>query len=411
MLSLKKLIILFIVLFTYSCSNKSGSKEAVKKENSGNFFQINYERLLKNGKSVYLSEIASGVEYIPLETNSECVIGNNPQYFFTDSLIFVNNKDHILKFTRGGKFLARIGTSGRGPQEIDYIRTMSVLPEKHLLVIQKNSESKILYFSFNGLFIRSAPIPRFYYLKVLTDGNYLSYESGTSGTEKYNFLLSTEEGDTLSGVYNKNTWTNNSTRSLEMSHPFKPFYISNNQIHFKSLYNDTVYSISSNNIVPNYYVDLGKYKLPSALTPPEKVFIDQSKMLLFFKKDAYKYFYCNVFESDGNVFLTTANFHDSDIRHFVYDKDKREGCMLINETKKPSGILNDWDGSIEFWPEGNFEKNKIYMPVDVMKIKEVLSEGQPGLKFNANKNAKLRELLSGLDDTGNPVIIIVTLKN
>lgn len=407
---MKKVMVLLLLLSTYSCNNKSGSKEAKTEENNSNFFQINYESLLRNRKSVSLSEIASDIEYIPLETNSECVIANEPQYFFTDSLIFVNNNDHVLEFTRGGKFLARIGTSGRGPQEIDFIRTMSVLPDKNLIAIQKNSEPKLLYFSFDGSFIKSTSIPRFYNLKVLKDGNYLGYESGYLGSEKYNFLLTSEKGDTLSTVYNTNTWTSNSRHSLDIPHPFEPFYIINDQMHFKSLYNDTVYYISSNDIVSGYYVNLGKFRLPPELRPPEKVLLDPSKMQIFYKK-AIKYFYCNVFESAGNVFLMTANFKDTDIRHFVYDKNTRDGCMLIDEAKKSAGIINDWDGGIDFWPKGNLENNKIYMPVSIMKIKNVLSEGKSDLNINMEKNNKLKELVSGLDDTGNPIIMIVTLKN
>ena len=406
---MKKTLILLILLSGYSCDNQSGSKEALTKKNSSNFFRINYESLLKNKRIVNLSQIAKEVDYIKLETNSECVIANEPQYYFTDSLIFVNNRDHVLKFSIDGKFLGRIGTSGRGPQEIDFIRTMSVLPEEKLIAIQKNSEQKLLYFSFDGSFIKSTSIPRFYNLKVLKDGNYLGYESGNLGSEKYIFLLTNEKGDTLSTVHNTNTWTSISSRSLDIKYQFEPFYNFNDQLHFKSMYNDTVFNISSNSIVPSYFIDMGKFKLPHELRP-ERALADPAKMQKFSKK-ASEYVFCNVFESPGNVFITTANFKSSDIRYLMYNKNTRDGCLLINQNKESSGISNDWDGGIDFWPTGNIENGKIYMPASIIKIKDVLSEGKSELNFSKDKNSKLRELLSGIDDTGNPIIMVVTLKN
>ncbi len=405
---MNKLIIFLLLLSIYSCNKKSVSKEFSTERNNIKFFQIDYERLLQNTKQVQLSEIASDVNYIPLETNEECAIGNEPQYFFTDSLIFVNNTNHILKYARNGKFLGRIGISGRGPQEIDFIRTMSVIPEKNLIAIQKNSEPKLLYFSFDGSFIKSISIPRFYNLKVLTDGNYLCYESGFLGFEKFIFLLTNENGDTLSTVHNTDTWSSTSGRSLDIKFQFEPFYNFNNQLYFKSQYNDTVYGISSNKIEPCYFVNLGKYKLPPELRP-EKVMLDPTKMQIFSKK-AIKYYYCNSFESAGNIFLTTTNFKIPDIRYLIYNKKNKDGYMLIDQNKKSSGIVNDWDGGLDFWPKGNIGNKEMYMPVSIMEIKEVLDVGNSAKKFNSAKNTKLRELLSVMADTGNPIIMTVTLK-
>jgi hypothetical protein len=405
----KKVLILFILFSGYSCDNQSGSKETLAKENYNNFPRINYENLLKNKNTLYLSQIAKEVEYIKLETNNECVIANEPQYFFTDSLIFVNNNDHVLKFSRSGKFLEKIGTSGRGPEEIDYIRTMSVLPEKNLIAIQKNSDQKLLYFSFDGSFIKSTSIPRFQNIKVLKNGNFLGYESGNLGSEKNSFLLINEKGDSLSGVHNTDTWASLSSRSLDIRYNFEPFYIFNDELHFKSMYNDTVFSILSNRIVSSYFIDMGKFKIPQELRP-ERALADPTKMQIFSKK-ANDYFFCNVFESTENIFLTTANFKDWDIKYLIYNKSTGDGCLLINQNKESSGILNDWDGGIDFWPKGYFENNKIYMPASALKIKEVLAEGNSGLNFSMDKNSKLRKLMSETDDTSNPIIMVITLKN
>ena len=64
---------------------------------------------------------------------------------------------------------------------------------------------------------------------------------------------------------------------------FEPYYFSQNKYHLKSMYNDTVYGISSDKIKPEYLINLGKYKLPNQRRP-ERLGISQlqkfSKMMI-----------------------------------------------------------------------------------------------------------------------------------
>jgi hypothetical protein len=119
------------------------------------FFVINYEEMLGKKQTIGLSQIASKVEYVKLETNKDCMIGRNPCFFFTDSLIFVGNRDHVLKFSRNGNFLGRIGKNGKGPEEIDILITMSIIPDKKLVVVHKDVPKKLMYYTFAGNFVKS----------------------------------------------------------------------------------------------------------------------------------------------------------------------------------------------------------------------------------------------------------------
>ncbi len=38
-------------------------------------------------------------------------------------------------------------------------------------------------------------------------------------------------------------------------------------IFFKSMYNDTIYTVLDNIITPTYFVNMGKYRLPNDLRP------------------------------------------------------------------------------------------------------------------------------------------------
>jgi hypothetical protein len=227
--NLFSLSVLFLLgLFDIQSMGQTARKPSI---NVDNIFEVNIENLLRNKQAFILSQIASNIEYIKLETNDDCIIGNG-KYFFTDSLIFVSNRDHILKFSPDGRFLQKIGSPGRGPGEIDFIRIMSIVPDKRLIVVQKNSEDKLLYFSFDGTLVKTLNIPMIYNVKVMNDGKFIAYDVGSAGSEKYTFRLTNENGDTIFVVDNYTTWLY--VRHFMIVHPFfEPFYFFRNNCFLK----------------------------------------------------------------------------------------------------------------------------------------------------------------------------------
>lgn len=151
---------------------------------------------------IRLSQIASKVEYIQLESNKDCLISDFAKYYFSDSLIFVSERDHILKFSIKGKFLKSIGTPGRGPGEINRIKTMSILADKNMIVIHDAIAKRMIYFSFDGDLIKTVIIPRLSYVIVMNDSRYIANDLGSNVSEKYTFRLTNESGDTISVVEN-----------------------------------------------------------------------------------------------------------------------------------------------------------------------------------------------------------------
>jgi len=417
---MKNLSIIALILLVCSFSNNPDSVQNTKpNENRSSlladpdkFFVINYEELLGKKQTIGLSQLASKVDYIKFETTTDCVIGRNASFFFIDSLIFVNNRDHILKFSHRGKFLQRIGKTGKGPEEIDYILTMSLLPDKKLIVVHKDIPKKLLYFTFDGKFVRDVSIPRFESLKVMSDERYIAYNSGNTGMDEYNFQLTNANRDNLSFVKNNDKWRNSSPTSLMISYPyFEPFFQYRNRWYLKSVYNDTVFYISGDKIVPGYFINLGKFKLPLELRP-EKVYITDTDNKELFLEKGFECFYCNVLEDAGKIFLTASNFRHKDIKFFLFDKNSKTGNLLINEDSKSVGIVNDWDGGLDFWPKGNVNDTKVFMPINILNFQKVLAENKKktgSIKY-PEKQSQLQKIVSESDITDNPILMVVTLK-
>ena len=403
--TMKNLLIILILLLACSCKSKtsdSGSTDGINK-----FFEINYENVLQNSKIVPLSQIASKVEYIKLETNNECTIRRISQCFFTDSLIFIGNRDHILKFSRDGKFLQKIGNPGRGPGEIDLIRTMTIMPDKKMIAIQKNSKAEMLYLTFYGEIVKTVNIPRALRIKVMKDGKYIAYDPGTEGTSKNIFSLINETGDTISAVRNYCNWVNTTGMTfMEGSYP-EPFLL-RDKWYFKDRYNDTVYTIVSNLIKPSYSVNLGKYKLPDELRLER---IGQDQMPLYLEK-APNYNYVILFEAANNIFITSESYHSSKRRLLLFDKDQGTGVLLDDSKGISKGFANDMDGGLDFWPMATVNDNQVFMPIDIMALKKEFEKTSLNEKISKypDKQKELEKMISNSDISDNPILMLVSLK-
>jgi hypothetical protein len=411
---MKTIVITFIISIVLFLENRPlFSQPSQSKNTSEKFFEIKYEELLKQKNSIKLSQIASKVEYIQLETNGNCLINSNAKYYFSDNFIFVSNWDHILKFTSDGKFLKKIGNPGRGPGEINSISILSCIPEKRLIITHDAVQRKLTYYSFDGNLIKTVNIPKdLVYAKVMKDGNYIAIAQAGFVSEKYTYTLINESGDTLSAVKNYIPWKNPSPiGTLVLIPSFVPFYTYQNKYYLKSLYNDTVYVINANKIVPSYYINLGKYKLPQ-----EKRFerLNPEEAKIFQKEEAPKYCFAYVLEAGGRFFLTSNNFGNHKLEHFVINKNGFIEKSNDRYLKVFNGfIYNDWDGGMFFWPVGSIDDNKIFMPIDIKDFKDVLKvTGSAKTPFKFPEQQKqLEKLASNLDITENPILMIVTLKS
>lgn len=338
------------------------------------------------------------------------MLGWYSKCFPTDSAIFIDNAYQLYKFSLDGKFICKIGVSGRGPGEIDLIRAMSVLEKQSTIVVQKNGESELLYFSFEGQFLKSVKIPAYFNVNVLDDGNYIVYDPGSFGFEKFNFILTNEKGDTISTIDNYYTFTNPDNSGMIMYHYFEPFYFYNNSYYFKTLYNDTIYYSQpyKKSIQPGYYINMGKFKLP----PDLRVEAVPNEDLVSSNIKRRNYYFSSPFETSNLIFITSAPFTGNMPRYLLYNKLSANGTLLVNEEKENSGFINDWDGGVDFWPIGSFNENQIYMIVNILDLKKKLESNKSGLEPFTKPDAQkhLEKIVSISEVTDNPLLMIVTLK-
>ena len=410
------LLLLFGIIFLLSCSNNSRNSLVNDNKTIDSVklpYLIDIEKQLKKEKSVLLSSIGKELEYIPLETTPNSMMGDILNIKFTTDYIFLtaNPANGLLQFDRKGKFIRIVGSRGRGPGEIDLIVNMSVLSDKKLIIVQTNVGRKLLYFTFDGDFVKTITFTSYVpYVKVLRDGKYLTHDDGGSGKNEYTFCLVNEKMDTISVLKNYNHWVYTQKMMIGIGFPqFVPYYESGGRNYFKTMYNDTVFSVLSDKIIPSYYIDLGKYRLPIELRP-ERLGPDNMQK---FQDKRSDYYFATVFQGSDKLFLTTYCYGKNPQNYFLFKLVSQTGSLLVNKSGTSTGFVNDWDGGIDFWPIGTITDKQVFMPINITSIQKELdrmkSSKKPA-KF-PDQQKQLIKMISEEDPFNNPILMVVTLKN
>ena len=102
--------ILVLLMSVYGCNNKPAQKIA---QISDSCLVIQLDDAFKNPQEVSLSSIIDSITFIRLETNNKCLLRGYPVFYFTHKYILSGS----LIFNWEGKFLRKIGTTGKGPCE------------------------------------------------------------------------------------------------------------------------------------------------------------------------------------------------------------------------------------------------------------------------------------------------------
>ncbi len=405
-----KVLFIFIVLFNFGCISKTAQKEKstrIQPENA--FFSISIPESIKKEREVLLSEIADTIEYIPLETSQNSLLGSIKDLKMTKDYIFIETwKGPLAQFNRSGKFIRYVGSFGRGPEEYVSIREFSIDEEQKKIYIHSGYNRSILVYSFNGDYLNTIRFPEdFGNIVWSRDSLLMCFHEPTRGVEKYVFEERNSKAEILQSVKNNFFWQNSSKYSYMTAYTQRTvYYRLNNRLHFKGWYNDTVFSYDNNSkIVPKYFIDLGKLRLPDDLrvevtskTPTSTEFYWVSA------KESIRYiflFYCTYSSSERRPGAPT------DFGFIYFDKKKQESTRC-----KRNLFFNDIDGGPNFYPEYVNDSIAIGYETASQLIKYFGTNYQPN---SIPKKQELKQILKmkfkGLDEGDNPIITIVKLKS
>lgn len=254
-------VILFLWIFFTSCDVKEPIKieEGLESLNTVNIDATWFDL---EGKSI--NKIS--VEYIPLETIDNSLIGNIDDIKIAHNRIFILDR-HIAKavliFDSKGKFINKIEAEGMGPTEISLLTDFTINRDSNEIIISDLKQKKIATYDFNGNFKKSVTRDLWFTnFEWLFEDKFLFYHSHYGLGDKdqdYGSLLSVSslrgnDRKDFFKLYNKPAY----------STIVENFNLSNNgrEIVFSKKFDNTVYLIDNEVSLQSLFkVDFGKYGL------------------------------------------------------------------------------------------------------------------------------------------------------
>jgi hypothetical protein len=211
-------------------------------------------------------DIFSKIKYVKLETNKNCIIGEFPRFFCDDDIIIANSFQKILFFNKNtGEFNKEIGKFDKSPRGYGF--TISTLAF--------NEEDKIIYagewdFTFCGYNFNNKKIihikPPFRYINsigYINNSIYAGFVGSNMGGKEMRMAVFKENGDIINIFPNYLPYASSSNFHFNAWEGI--FYRFKAKLNFKEIYNDTLFQVNTDALIPRYVFKMGKYS-----PPPEK---------------------------------------------------------------------------------------------------------------------------------------------
>jgi hypothetical protein len=397
---MKKVFIYVLFLIVISCSDKKHSFDVEKVlyfdvEEFGNIDMENIVKFNKKYEEHVSSSIKPTVSYIPLQTTSECLIGEISKLVYTDKYIYIwdGMSNKLYQFDTNGQFVRQIGQIGEGPGRYIKICAFDVNRENENISVYCESKTSITEYNCAGEIVKVEKIGLIVSDFVYYREHYLFYcsrfhnESIFKDTYPVQYRLASVDNGAVNErylAYKYNDYLSNTAYSSNSI----GFYRINEYLMLVEPQTGIIYKIDRGGVLPVYAVDFGKYNIPFDMFSTEA----SNK-----KIDAL---------SSANI-CHLLNFYEiNDLIYIRYTVSSNPICSSIYLKKTGESI------NLGLWWKN--EVDNIVMPSIVAATNDALVGYFDAdifcniIKRNGDKVPKhLIELINSINDDDNPVICIV----
>lgn len=389
-LNMKRIVYKFLIVGTI-CLVGLGSCNERNKFDDGVFHLDIRSAVSQEPKVFNLSDIGSGISYIPLETNELCLLSQINKIILCNDHIFITDGMNLFQFGLSGNFVRQIGRAGKGPGEYGRRITFDIDDDQQEILIYSSNVMNVYDLesgSYKRRFLINQDVSGF---TMLPHGNLVvfTYEipSGVLISSINEVFLVNSDGritDSITNYHRLNTKSN--SRGYASTYEYEK-----NEIRYLFNYRDTLYRITEDferipHVVFNmknrisrdnlfFEPGIDEIQFPDYLWIPE---ILENAQYLFFTVEG------------GRGFLNNPNFY-----HLFFDKESGE---LLSSLP----IQNDIDGGLAFWPRFASAEKLIshYLPTEIINHYKATSG-------NNEFSKEFEALVKNLNENDNPVLVII----
>jgi len=393
----KYLSALLAIIIIIACNNNRRDSTTIKSIDLPYFVDI--EKKLSETKSVSLSSIGKQLEYIPLETNPNCMIEGIENISLSEDFIFIADYTKILQFDRNGKFLKQIGANGRGPGEYLGITGFCIDNKNRKVYVNVcYDDCEILEYDFNGSFIRSFKQPWRSYQFIAYDTTgiifHLTHDNDSTVYSKYNFYITDHDFKPTYKI------KRHFIRKSNIGARQIPLYYYNGILHFKQYTVDTLYTLENTKPKPYAIFKLGKTKLN-----PNVMFDGHNPNVAEMIKEIESFIEISkILETDNYLFTSVAFGVGDSSKYCIFNKNSAETSII-----EDAGFKNDIDNGVRFWPKYIYNDNILVDYIDAFKFLNMIkNRDSDSFKVEGKSQIDYLAVLSkDLNETSNPIIIVL----
>lgn len=395
-----------------SCKNKDSSSS-----------QVDLVKLIKldlskaRSDSMNLSEIATRIEYIPLERNDQALIGHVYDFEITDDCIFVDFEKDLFRYSSDGKFLNRIYTKGRGPAEVQPV--CYAISKEDSLVYVFSWDRSLKVFDFNGNYVTSITRPinpeeSLPPWRIGIFNNTIFVAVAQEPWVKYIYSCYDMQKDTLHVLY-KNIREYKDDQSERnpaiIPHDFH-YQINETTLLFKEKFSDTIFMANREfEVNPRYIIYIANDKLAWEVWRDNAMFDISGGPPAGYWMQSFS-------ETDRFLFLMLVSHKGPQV---LVTNDRNTGATEMNTLKEFKRaytrvyLKNDIDNLIPFAPvneNGYFisSGNCMYSIVDGDEFSRYYRNPSEATRNDTKYLRQMAPILDTIDEFSNPVIMKVSLK-
>ncbi len=263
---------------------------------------------------------------IPLETNSESIIGAVDKVLIFNDIIYVldiRKAKHLLAFDLKGNFLFKVGQQGLKRGSYLQPDDFCVNREEQKIVIYDDFQRKLLYYALDGTFLEENKMG-FYLFGIdhLNGEEYVLNSFGRSNPNTqdapYRLLLQSSDGIQQKGLPYQKTEEKLSYRTCLFE--FTRF---NDELLYSPNFLGETYAVNSSGLSLKYRLDFGEKSLPMSYRNMEvREFIKTFNAL---EGQTYAYYFGPLFETnhhlvfnlmqEGNFYIGFYSKHSGETRY------------------------------------------------------------------------------------------------
>ena len=389
---LNKCIIFGLLMFLISCAPEKEQVSDIKV-------------LPNNSTAISVLDHVEYVEIIALETVVESLLRNVISVQFADDFIFVSDTDgSVFSFKRCGRFVARIGRRGQGPE--DHLSSLAFFVDernRHVVLIDVARRAFIKH-DFYGRFQGVQQIP----LEAIRETqNALLMDDGTLLLNRaiMTMLGETNRAYTALSGYN--------FQYIEMFSPYYPITAENHMmvfsnhpmvrtgdggVNFIMPINDTIFNFHNGKVIPKYRVELPERRMRMAPRERFQTTIENNlfSMMFYYGHRGYFTGFTGIFETD-NFILLNYRRHGIVMAHYFYDRRSGIGGYALYSTPP---------GKLPFHPVIFSNGNAFVSAIEA----EALLDLKEGFDRNDPNNTRLFEVLDNLQFDDNHVLLLYHMR-